>query len=274
MAKSRGPRVRHLAVAVAVLALLAGCGLLGGKHDNAADAAPVVEQTAEPSTQPTTDEPATTPPTTTPPTTKPTPKKTKASKKPASTAPTEPPFWEQLPACAHKDSSKPVSMSKVKAALKDASGRVYWQNSAPSLKLNFPVVKAVAWMESGWQSNIHNCDGGAGVMQVMPDTLSFINYRFGQTYNVAKYQDNALAGANYLAWLTKWVGDTYFAGSYNLSTGKCKTTTSWCLLNVVISGYNAGQGSLEQAGASKKLPNPEYVATVRALMTRCKCDQY
>jgi hypothetical protein len=43
---------------------------------------------------------------------------------------------------------------------------------------------------------------------------------------------------------------------------------------VVISGYNAGQGSIEQDGVNKTLPNPQYVSTVRALMTRCKCDQY
>jgi Transglycosylase SLT domain len=272
MSKPRGPRPWQLAVAATVLVVVAGCGLTG-KHDDTVDAAPVAEQTSEPVAPSATDEP-TLDPTTAPPTTKPTPKKTKASKKPTDTAPTEQPFWEQLPACAHRDSTKPVSMKKVKAALKDASGRVYWQNSAPTLKLNYPVVKAVAWMESGWQSNIHNCDGGAGIMQVMPDTLSFVNGRFGQNYDVTKYQQNALAGANYLAWLTKWVGDTYFQHSYNLSAAKCKTATSWCLLNVVISGYNAGQGSLEQAGASKKLPNPQYVATVRALMTRCKCDQY
>jgi soluble lytic murein transglycosylase-like protein len=268
MAKSQGLRAWPLVVAAIILAVLAACGLTG-KHDNAAGAAPIADQTSEPATTPTTDAPATPPPTT-----RPTPKKTKASKKAVAAAPTVQPFWEQLPACAHKDSSKRVSMSKVKAALKDASGRVYWQNSAPTLKLNYPVVKAVAWMESGWQSNIHNCDGGTGVMQVMPGTLTFVNNRFGQTYDVSVYQQNALAGANYLAWLTKWVGDTYFKGSYNLSTSKCKTTTSWCLLNVVISGYNAGQGSLESAGASRKVPNPGYVATVRALMTRCKCDQY
>jgi hypothetical protein len=273
MAKSGVRGFRHLVVATAALLVLGGCGLIGGKSHDPVNAAPAADQASLPSSEPTTDAPAPDP-TTTPPTTKPTPKKTKASKKPAGTAPTEQPFWQQLPACAHKDSTKLVSKSKVKAALKDASGRVYWQTSAPSLKLNYPVVKAVAWMESGWQSNIHNCDGGTGIMQVMPDTLSFVNNRFGQTYDVSKYQDNALAGANYLAWLTKWAGDAYFGDSYNLGASKCKTTTSWCLLNVVISGYNAGQGGIEQAATSKKVPNPEYVATVRALMTRCECDQY
>ncbi|HEY0001846.1 MAG TPA: lytic transglycosylase, partial [Actinoplanes sp.] len=87
--------------------------------------------------------------------------------------------------------------------------------------------------------------------------------------------ENALVGANYLAWLTKWVENNYFKGSgYSLSTSKCKSHTSWCLLNVVIAGYNAGQGGIEAAAASKKLPKPQYVAAVRSLMARCQCDQY
>lgn len=273
MAKLGVRAVRHLMVAATALTVLSGCGLFGGKHHDATNAAPVADQVSAPASRPTTAD-APLDPVTTPPTTRPTPTRTKASTKPADTAPTEQPFWEQLPACAHKDSSKPVAMSKVKAALKDASGRVYWPTSAPSLKLNYPMVKAVAWMESGWQSNIHNCDGGTGIMQVMPATVTMVNGRFGQSYDVSKYQQNALAGANYLAWLTKWVGDNYFGKSYNLSAGKCPTSTSWCLLNVVISGYNAGQGGIEQAASSKELPNPGYVATVRALMSRCKCDQY
>jgi soluble lytic murein transglycosylase-like protein len=258
-------RARFLVAAVVGLVVAAGCGLTGGSgdKDRAAATAPS-EPVFEPISESPTPEPVVTSVT-------PKPSKTKSTTK---AAPTEQPFWEQLPACAHRDSSKPISKAKVKAALKSAAGRVYWQTSAPTLKLNYPLVKAVAWMESGWQSNIHNCDGGTGIMQVMPDTVTMINNRFGQSYDVSKYQDNAYAGSNYLAWLTKWASENYFGDSYNLSTSKCKSATSWCLLNVVISGYNAGQGGIEQAAASKKLPNPAYVATVRALMTRCQCDRY
>jgi soluble lytic murein transglycosylase-like protein len=263
-------RFRQLVVFLAAGLILGGCGLIGGHKNN--DATPVADQVSAPVT----DEPTTeAPPPPPPPTTKPTPKKTtKPTKKPSSAAPTEDPFWEQLPACAHKDKTKPVSKSKVKAALKSASGRVYWTHEAPQLKLNYTLVKGVSYMESGWQSNIHNCDGGTGIMQVMPDTVSFINQRFGLDYDASDYKQNAQVGANYLAYLTRHAGDLYFGGKYDLSTSKCKTTTSWCLLNVVISGYNAGQGSIEQDGATKSLPNPQYVSTVRALMTRCKCDQY
>jgi soluble lytic murein transglycosylase-like protein len=256
-----------MTVAALVTAVVAaGCGLTG-RHDDAAGAAPPAQVTSEPTFDPVTESPSPAP-TTVEPTTK------KPVTRPKTTEPTAPPFWSQLPACAHYDKSKPVTKTKVKAALKAAAVRVYWRTEAPQLKLNYPLVKAVAWQESGWTSNIHNCDGGAGVMQVMPGTVDQINNRFGLAYDPAKYQDNVFVGANYLAWLTKWAGDAYFGGNYTLSAAKCKTHTSWCLLNVVISGYNAGQGGIEEAAGAKQLSNPEYVAAVRALMTRCECDKY
>ena len=273
MATTGRIRAWHLLAATTVLVIGAGCGLTGS-HDEASSAPAAVAESLPPTTE------AAPEPTTESPSPRPTP--TKTSKKPTKKAttkpvaePTQTPFWgNQLPDCAHRDSSKLVAKSKVKAALKTASARVYWRTEAPTLKLNFPLVKAIAWQESGWQSNIHNCDGGAGVMQVMPDTLSMINGRFGLDYDLTNYQDNAFAGANYLAWMTRWAGVAYFKGSQNLGSGSCKSHTSWCLLNVVISGYNAGQGGIEAAAASKKLPNPEYVASVRSLMAKCQCDQY
>ena len=98
--------------------------------------------------------------------------------------------------------------------------------------------------------------------------------RFGLAYEPSDYRDNAYVGANYLAWLTRWAGQRYFQDSHDLSPRKCRSVTSWCLLNVVIAGYQAGQGGIEAAAAGKRLPNPAYVAAVRALMTRCQCDRY
>ena len=251
-------------LAVVALIVAAGCGLTG-KDNSGTAAAPTVPASSEPTFDLVTDPP------TEEPTVEPSPSKTK----PKTAEPTQPAFWSQLPDCAHYDKTKAVAKSKVKSTLKSAAARTYWNTEAPQLKLNYPLVKAVAWQESGWQSNIHNCDGGAGIMQVMPNTVDMINNRFGLDYDPANYQDNAYVGANYLAWLTKWVGDNYFKSTkYNLSTGKCKTVTSWCLLNVVISGYNVGQGGIEAAARSKTLPNPEYVAAVRSLMSRCQCDKY
>ncbi|SNY50771.1 lytic transglycosylase domain-containing protein [Paractinoplanes atraurantiacus] len=264
---------RTWALGLVALLVAAGCGLGGKDEDNAAadpvPSAVAASDAGEPEFEPITESPTPEPVETT--------SKAPAKKpttKPQSAEPTVPPFWSQLPDCAHYDKTKPVSKTKVKAALKAAAGKTYWRTEAPSLRINYPLIKAVAWQESGWQSNIHNCDGGAGVMQVMPDTVSMINNRFGLSYDASVFNQNVLVGGNYLAWLTKWVGDRYFGGSYNLSAAKCKSASSWCPLNVVISGYNAGAGGIEQAAADKTLPNPEYVASVRALMKRCQCDQY
>jgi soluble lytic murein transglycosylase-like protein len=261
-----------IGAAVAALVIAAGCGLVRGGDDDVAAPAPTVESVA-PSEDP---EPIAE--VTESPTPAPAPTTRKPSKKPTTKAadpePTQPAFWSELPACARRDKTKAAPKKTVKKALKAASTRIYWRTEAPTLKLNYPLVKAIAWQESGWQTNIHNCDGGTGVMQVMPDTVSMINNRFGLNYDAKNYKDNAFVGANYIAWFTRWAGQNYFGENYNLSPSKCKSHTSWCLLNVVISGYNAGQGSIEAAAESKTLPNPEYVAAVRSLMNRCECDQF
>jgi soluble lytic murein transglycosylase-like protein len=111
-------------------------------------------------------------------------------------------------------------------------------------------------------------------MQVMPDTEAFINTRFDKGYDSHDYRQNATLGANYLAWLTVSFGKNYFKDNYDLSPKKCKTHESMCLLNMVIAGYNAGAGTVEAAYADKRLPNPEYVNSVRHLMKSCYCDRY
>ncbi|MDI6104562.1 transglycosylase SLT domain-containing protein [Actinoplanes sp. NEAU-A12] len=259
----------HVAVALVTLVVLAACGQAGaGEKENVAAPLPVSvaptsaepEPTAEEVTEEATPEPVAT-----------TKKATKSTS--PSPSPTEE-DWSQKPDCAEYV-GKNVSKGKAKAALKKASARVYWRTEAPKLKLNFSLVRAVSWQESGWQSAIRNCDGGFGLMQVMPDTLAHINQRFGLDYNAnGDPQDNAYAGANYLAWLTKYFGDAYFKGSYDLSPSKCKSHSSWCLLNVVVSAYNAGYGTVDDGAARKALPNPAYVDSVRSLMADCPCDKY
>ena len=264
----------QVALAASTLLVATGCGLTG--NDEPRSVAPVAAESSDPLFEPVTESPTPEPAaTTSAPAKKPAKPTKKATRKPQNTEPTAPTFWSQLPDCAHYDKTKKVPRTKVKAALKSAASRVYWRTEAPDLRINYPLIKAVAWQESGWQSNIHNCDGGAGVMQVMPGTVDMINGRFGLEYDVTQYKDNIYLGGNYLAWLTKWAGDNYFkSANYSLSAKKCKSSTSWCLLNVVISGYNAGQGGIEAAAETRTLPNPQYVAAVRALMTRCQCDQY
>jgi hypothetical protein len=255
---------------VVALVIGAGCGLTG--NDGSEQAAPVAvadtpvptQEAAEPAAEETTPAPTTKAPT-------PSRKPKARSIKPT---PTPDPNNFQLPDCAHRE-GKPVSKKQAKAALSKAANRQYWRTEAPKLRVPLRLVKAVAWQESGWQSNIVNCDGGKGLMQVMPDTVDHINQRFGLAYRVDDHRDNAFLGANYLAYLTKEFGNDYFEGSHDLSARKCRSHSDRCLLNLVISAYNSGEGSVREVVRSKSaLPNPAYVDSVRSLMRRCFCDRY
>lgn len=263
------PRGRMSGLAVAAVALLAaaGCGLTGNDDSAVSQPAAVAESTATGGVEPTPEE-ATATPTTKPPTTKPTTKP-----KPTKATPTEDPNWHQAPACATHEGHK-ISKKAAKAALTEASKRQYWRTEAPKLRVPFKLIKAVAWNESGWQSDIVNCDGGYGLMQTMPETVAHMNERFGLSYDPRNYRDNAFIGANYLAWLTKFFGDKHFKGSYNLSSSTCRSHSDRCLLNVVIAAYNAGFGDVDAGLAKRKLVKPGYVDTVRSLMSNCYCDRY
>ena len=261
-------RAWQLGAVALVLTVTAGCGVFGGDSGSPAEAAQPVAVEAEPTSpepEPTTASPE-------PATPSPAPSATKKKPK-ASPTPTEDPNNFTLPDCAVRE-GKLMSKPKVKSALIAAAGRTYWPGSAPKLKVPSRLVIATAWHESGWQSNIVNCDGGRGLMQVMPDTEAFINQRFEKSYDSHNYRQNATLGANYLAWLTKAFGDEHFKGNYDLSAKKCKTHQSMCLLNMVIAGYNAGRGPVDEGFADKALPNPEYVDSVRSLMKSCFCDKY
>ncbi|WP_433829475.1 transglycosylase SLT domain-containing protein [Actinoplanes sp. CA-015351] len=261
----------RLVCAAVVLVVAGGCGLAGASEEDKAVAPvavtpSVTEESPEPEI---TDDPVgeESP--------SPTPSKTSKKPKPSKTSatPTEDPNNFQAPDCADFE-GKEVSKAKAKAALNAAATKTYWPGSAPKLKVPADLIRAVSWHESGWTSNIVNCDGGFGLMQVMPETEEFINERFEQSYDSHAYKQNAVVGANYLAWLTKAFGDAYFKKNYSLSPSKCKSDSSLCLLNMVIAGYNMGRGSVDEGYANGELVNPDYVSTVRHLMRDCYCDRY
>ncbi|MBX7266038.1 transglycosylase SLT domain-containing protein [Micromonospora sp. Llam7] len=210
----------------------------------------------------------------------------KPSPKPRRTAATaprtvpKPPTETQVPpdppkpapsACTPSYKGDQASRAQAKAALVDAAGRTYWPTSAPDIRVPLSLLKATAWQESGWQSNIVACDGGIGLMQVMPDTASWMNQRFGQSYDVWDYRDNAYLGGTYLAWLTKYIGDMYFDADYRLDADLCTDELDSCLLNAVVAGYNFGHGAVAREGQPLAIPNPGYVRNVRALITECEC---
>ncbi|MEU1400321.1 lytic transglycosylase domain-containing protein [Micromonospora zamorensis] len=215
------------------------------------------------------------------PTKKPTKKPTRAAPKPLAVA--KPPTETQVPPAPPKpapSSCKPTykgiqaTRAEAKAALTDAAGRTYWPTSAPDIKVPLTLLKATAWQESGWQSNIYACDGGVGLMQVMPGTATWMNQRFEKSYEIDDYRDNAYLGATYLAWATKYIGDMYFEADYRLDPALCTAELNSCLLNAVIASYNFGHGAVAQEGKPLTIPNPSYVRNVRALMTECVCLDY
>ncbi|GAB7188031.1 transglycosylase SLT domain-containing protein [Kitasatospora sp. Ki12] len=154
--------------------------------------------------------------------------------------------------------------------LKLASGGT---DRLPPLPVN--LVKAIAWQESGWQSGILACDGGIGTMQVMPNTISWMNGKYGTTSDATTLTGNVQLGTQLLDWLVAYYGDSSFGGGYDLSPDPATGKTP--LLDLVISAYNAGAGNVHynavtdpatgQVVGSLDIPNPGYVANVKALMS-------
>jgi soluble lytic murein transglycosylase-like protein len=137
-------------------------------------------------------------------------------------------------------------------------------HNPPAITVRLQVIQGVAWEESGWQSTIVSCDGGVGTMQVMKDTADWMNVKYGTTYDFHTLTGNVMVGTGYLAWLTRYFGDRYFNGSYSLAGDPNKLV----LLDLVISGYQAGYGAVDNAmAAGKDLPNTWYVYTVEGFMT-------
>src|SRR5690242_7263760 len=100
---------RSWALGLVALLVAAGCGL-GGKDEDKAAADPVPSavaagDSAEPEFEPSAESPTPEPVETT---TSKAPSK-KPTTKPPSAEPTVPPFWSQLPDCAHYDKTKPVA---------------------------------------------------------------------------------------------------------------------------------------------------------------------
>nr|WP_080640830.1 transglycosylase SLT domain-containing protein [Salinispora oceanensis] len=192
---------------------------------------------------------------------------------PETQAPPPPPKSEPT-SCPPRHEGSPASRTQMRSALTNAAAKTYWPTSAPDIRIPSALVKATAWQESGWQSTIVACDGGIGLMQVMPDTADWMNQRFGQSYDVWDYRDNAYLGVNYLAWLTKYIGDLYFDGDYRLDAALCSAELNSCLLNAVIASYNYGHAAVASGEGPITIPNPQYVGNVRALMTECVCLGY
>lgn len=59
-----------------------------------------------------------------------------------------------------------------------------------------PIVRAIAWMESGWQQSVVSSTGAVGMMQVEPYTCEWVSkYLAGRTLNLHMAADNVRAGS-------------------------------------------------------------------------------
>jgi LysM repeat protein len=106
------------------------------------------------------------------------------------------------------------------------------------------LVEALAWQESGWQM-ITAADGGIGVMQLMPDTVTWLSQSFfGYQINPYDLTDNIRAGVTLLAFYLRYFGDESLA----------------------IAAYNQGMTGLTSYTINGD--TQQYVADVMALQSR------
>lgn len=95
---------------------------------------------------------------------------------------------------------------------------------AASYGIDPSLVQALAWQESGWQQGAVSPAGAMGVMQLMPETASWVSDNLvGTTLNVEESaSDNIVAGTAFLRWLSDRAGDettliaAYYQGLYSV----------------------------------------------------------
>jgi hypothetical protein len=243
----------------------------------------------------TTADPTTTPPVTTTPAAPPTtttskkvvlPKPTVTVKPPPKEIPPPPPPPD--PTCtAATYHGTAATRDQVKAALVAAGGQQYWKGVQldPNLTVPLPTItvpinlmKAIAWQESGWQSNIESCDHGIGVMQVMQPTADSTNLRFGTNFDINTLDGNTQLGAEYLERLIMYFGIYHFGQHFALDTiaQVGPNNEQYSLLQVVVAAYNVGVGGVEDANDNIAIGpiGTQYSNNVIALMSNCVCLTY
>jgi len=68
------------------------------------------------------------------------------------------------------------------------------------------LARATAWMESGFQQNVVSNVGAVGVMQLLPNTWSWVDQVLLGTTTPRDYDGNVRAGVRYLRWLLDQFG--------------------------------------------------------------------
>jgi LysM repeat protein len=101
------------------------------------------------------------------------------------------------------------------------------EEAAAAEGLDAGLVKALAYLESGWQQGVVSHTGALGVMQIQPTTGYWLEEEiFGYDLNIeTSAYDNIRAGVRYLSILMELTGDTnkalaaYYQGYGALSLG-------------------------------------------------------
>jgi LysM repeat protein len=109
-----------------------------------------------------------------------------------------------LPASAHLESTgAAVGQSTVQAAL---------DRWAAYYGVDPKLVRALAWMESGFQEDVVSSAGAIGVMQLLPETWSWVDTVLLGEVTPRNYEGNVRAGVRYLRWqLDQFGGDVRLA---------------------------------------------------------------
>jgi soluble lytic murein transglycosylase-like protein len=241
-----------------------------------------VTATASPSATPT--------PTPTP---SPTPTVARPTVRPPATQlpPPPPPAVTEAPSCTQWDEENDASPAQVRAALAAAGGHEFWPAADPPvgwpggplpvITIPSDLMNAVAFAESSWRSTVIACDGGIGLMQIMPYTKTFLIDKFNRAEDVYTVDGNARLGAMYLQWLNLYFGLFYF-GSFDLDAVQPVGPggAPLRLRDVVIAAYNVGAATVEYLNGTPKdstddylaIPNQWYVDRVNNYRAACPCD--
>jgi hypothetical protein len=129
-------------------------------------------------------------------------------------------------------------------------------NAANRNGISVPLQEAIAWQESGWQENVIACDGGIGLMQLMPATVTWLNGYYGVNDNPYDLNGNAGLGAGYISYYYNYYTG-YIQTHYPATCGSsgCNWDTVWpgdkngvTVRDIVISVYNEGAGTMATKG--------------------------
>jgi N-acetylmuramoyl-L-alanine amidase len=95
------------------------------------------------------------------------------------------------------------------------------------------LLKAMTWLESGWQAGLTSSAGAVGVGQLLPDTVAFLEALLGEDLDPWDPSDNIRMSARYLRWLLDQTGGDvglalagYYQGLASVTAGGPSSSTA------------------------------------------------